>query len=70
MTLLQSLQQPSMHDQRCSIAIHHAKSFGDSTYVHLVTESVQPRLDAALQGFIATLSTSNATQQSLTGTSQ
>ncbi len=59
-----------MHDQRCSIATLHVESFGDSTYVQPVTDNVQQRLDAALQGIIAMQSTSNATQQSLTGTSQ
>ncbi len=47
-----------MHDQRCSIATLHAKSFGGSTYVQPVTGSVRQRLDAALQGFIAMQSTS------------
>ena len=59
-----------MQDQRCSIATLHVKSFGNSTYVQPVTDGVQQRLDAALQEIIAMQSASNATQQSLIGTSQ
>ena len=46
------------HDQCCSIAALHAKSFGGSTYVQPVTGSVLQRLDAASQGIIAMHSTS------------